>query len=319
MNRKIIKLVLLGVVVLATCGFKALHAGQPYRDEYTEEFEFAPGGQFTLMNVTGAISITGTDEDRISIKAIKVATNAESREQAESMLNRVRIEVNKTGKSVKVTTKYPKKEGSIFFGDEKYHVPRSFMGKISKAWDILMEVVSDATDMDFIGRAIPVKVNYEIKVPRRTSLEVNNVDGGIDISEIERDVEAQQVNGDLNLVRLDGDIEANVVNGSMRLKEINGSVEANSVNGSIEIEIDGMERKTSAELKLVNGDAVIRVDEAAALDLELATFSGEVEVELPVTIKETHRSGKKITGELNGGGPRVEVIIINGDIRVNKK
>ncbi|MFC1614686.1 DUF4097 domain-containing protein [Gemmatimonadota bacterium] len=319
MNKKMIKLVLLGVIVLATCGFKTLRAGQPYQDEYTEEFEFAPGGQFTLMNVTGTISIIGTDEDRISIKAVKVATKAESREQAEGMLNRVRIEVNKTEKSVKVTTKYPKREGSISFDDEKYSVPRSFMGKISKAWDILMEVVSGATELDFIGRGIPVKVNYEIKVPRRTSLEVNNVDGKIDISEIERNVEVQQVNGDLSLGRLEGDIEANVVNGSVWLKEINGSIEARCINGSIELEIGSKARVTGAELNLVNGDAVIIVEESAALDLELATFSGEVEVELPLTIKETHRSGKKITGELNGGGPRMEVIIINGDIRVRKK
>ena len=160
-------------------------------------------------------------------------------------------------------------------------------------------------------------MNYRIKLPRRTKVEVSNVHGQVEILEIAEDLEANLVNGDLYLTRLDGDIEANLVNGSMRIIAASGSIEANIVNGTIDAGLADFAGNRGAEFGAVNGDITIRLDESAAADLEFFTLSGEIEVELPVEIK-GKKARKKVTATLNGGGPPIEVHVINGDIRVKK-
>ena len=304
MSRKVIKLILISVFALILCGFQRLSAQPPYQDEYTDEFAFSPGGSFSLKNIRGTVRITGTDKESVTLRAVKIATKAESRRQAEKMLERVTIEVKKGEKTIRVTTKYPKGKKIFSFGEEEDYskdLPRSLVGKLSRIWEKLVGALSGELEFDF-GTGIPVEVNYEIKLSRRTRVELNNVDGKVEIIEIEGDLEANLVNGDLSLIRLDGDIEANLVNGSMRIIAASGSIEANNINGSINFESAGIERNGSVEFNVVNGDVLIRLDESAAVDLELVTFNGEVEVELPVTIK-GKRTRKRIIGELNGGGP----------------
>ena len=321
MSRKVIRLVLISVFALILCGFQRLSAQTPYQDEYTDEFAFSPGGSFSLNNVRGTVRITGTDEESFTLRAVKIVTKAESRQQAEKMLGRVTIEVKKGEKTVSVTTRYPKGKKTFSFEEDREEdssedSPGSLIGKLSRAWGKLVDAVSGELDFDF-GTGVPVEVNYEIRLPRFTVVEVNNVDGKVEIIEIEGDLEANLVNGDFSLIRLDGDIEANLVNGSMHIVAASGSIEANNINGSINFESAGIERKRGAGFNVMNGDVLIRLDESAAVDLELTTFAGEVEVEMPVTI-EGKINRKRIIGELNGGGPPIEVNVINGDIRVKK-
>ena len=99
MLRKICKLFLLVIFTLVLLGFQSLAARTPYQDEYTEDFTFPAGGSFEITNISGTVKITGWDEERVSIKAVKTAIKAENREQAEKMLERVKIEVLRRGRA----------------------------------------------------------------------------------------------------------------------------------------------------------------------------------------------------------------------------
>jgi len=315
MARKVCKFLLLVVFTLVLLGSRGLSAGTPYQDEYTEDFTFPAGGAFGLINVSGTVKISGWDEERVCIEAVKLTTRAENRRQAEKMLDRVVIEVRKEEGKVEVTTKYPKGKKLLFFGSEDDSCG-SILGKLSKAWDTLMDALSGDLELGF-GIGIPVEVNYEIKLPRSTSLEVININGDTEIGHLDDDLEVNLVSGDLRIVGLGGDIEANLVNGNIRIVRAAGSIRTNVVNGTIDVELSAFETSRGAELHAINGDITIRLEESARADLDLSTISGDIELEMPVEV-EGKFVRKMVKGRLNGGGPAIEVHAVNGDIRLKK-
>jgi DUF4097 and DUF4098 domain-containing protein YvlB len=142
-------------------------------------------------------------------------------------------------------------------------------------------------------------VSYEIFVPRHAGLNLKANNGGINISDVQGNIQFQTKNGGVNLKRLAGDVEGS------------------TMNGGLNIELAGA-RWDGAKLdaRTTNGGVNLKMPENYSAHLETATVNGHLSMDLPVTMR--GEIGKRLATDIGSGGATIHVETTNGDVNVKR-
>ena len=173
--------------------------------------------------------------------------------------------------------------------------------------------------MEISVEAMSRTVDVSLKVPRRTSLELNTTnDGDIDVDGVE------------------GEFEINNTNGAVTLTNVSGSVVAHALNEDLVVRFLKIDPKKSMSFSSMNGDVDVTLPAAVKADVRIKTDNGEIYTDFDIQmnqrsprVEETKENtkGKKyhvrvdssMTGSLNGGGPELRFESFNGNIYIRKK
>jgi hypothetical protein len=144
----------------------------------------------------------------------------------------------------------------------------------------------------------PNKVDYHITVPEGARVEV------------------ETVNGSVELERLHGAIRASTVNGSMHIDGARGAVEATTVNGSIHATYglpggDGRNRFSTT-----NGSVTVSVPRNCSGEFEAQTVNGGISTDFPFEVSGKW-GPKQLRGKLGDGKGSFEITTVNGSVRIN--
>jgi DUF4097 and DUF4098 domain-containing protein YvlB len=197
-----------------------------------------------------------------------------------------------------------------------------------------------------------ISVDYEITVPTDTSVRtrsgsgdqtIEGIRGNVDIETGSgnlhlRDLSAGQLkfetgSGDVRGENVSGPITAHTGSGNIRMEEKgqgdvsvrtgSGDVEIRGVNGGLRaetgsgnLEVEGTPAN-SWNVRTGSGNAELHIG-SAAVDVDLSTSSGSLNVNQPVTTTVQGRihERKSVSGKIGGGGPLVTVHTGSGDIRL---
>lgn len=160
----------------------------------------------------------------------------------------------------------------------------------------------------------------------RGDVRVRGGDGLIELRSVEGEVVLEGARGRVTLAAVNeairasdvaGDIFAETVNGDVTLERIaSADVVASTVNGDIaydgEVRDDGRYRLTTH-----NGDISIGIPEGANATVTVATYNGEIDSALAVTVAELRRGGPSSL-TVGRGTARVELESFNGTIRLRR-
>ena len=177
-------------------------------------------------------------------------------------------------------------------------------------------------------------------------VEVHSLSGDISLRAIGGRAIIETLSGDVQLTDGAGDTRANTVSGDILLRGVRRSAHAHTTSGSVTLSMVGaadvQAESTSgdivfdgdptddARMQLTShsGDITIRIPESARGAIEVATFSGEMRSNRPVTltagvIGNLNRSSRNERGvqryEFGGGGPaRFTITTFSGDIRFDR-
>jgi hypothetical protein len=121
-------------------------------------------------------------------------------------------------------------------------------------------------------------------------------------------------NGAVRLENVDGRITAVSTNGPVVGRGLSGSVDASTVNGGIEIGL----RSLSGDSKIVtvNGPATLILAAGLGAELEASAVNGGVTTQDGLPLTASDRTGRRVAGRINGGGPRITVQTTNGGVRI---
>lgn len=168
-------------------------------DNVTAEFHktvpLNSNGRVSLENINGDVEITGWERGDVQIDAVKTARD-------QQRLDEAKIEVDGSGDSVRIRTRYP--EG---------HTNNN-----------------------------PASVHYTIHVPTGAQLDsISLVNGSLNVSQVSGEVNANLVNGKLTAHDLAGRAKLSTVNGTndveYRTLANVSDVKISSVNGSINLRL----------------------------------------------------------------------------------
>jgi Toastrack DUF4097 len=151
-----------------------------------------------------------------------------------------------------------------------------------------------------LGRGEGWSVSYRLEVPTRTSLKLESVNGGINVSGV------------------DGQLEFQTTNGGVSLAGLSGDVRGRTTNGGVNVDLDGASwQGTGLDVRTSNGGVRLKVPAAYSAQLEAETVNGGLNIEFPVTIQ--GRRSRQVQATLGAGGPLIHVQTSNGGVSVTRK
>jgi DUF4097 and DUF4098 domain-containing protein YvlB len=301
----------------------ALRADEDWnREKFQEKFQKAvdleKDGHVYLSNISGDIQVKSWSENSVKIEAIKVS-QASTSQRAKENADRVQIEVEKVGKTLRIETKFPKS------------IDRWFSGSMNVSVDYWIWIPEQAS--------IEIKtVSGDIKAEGLGGLfEANAVSGDITVKKVDKGMAIETVSGDLELDDINGDADLETVSGEIVLNRIKGSVDAETVSGEIELREISMARDVEAKtvsgdityhgdinpqgrytLKTHSGDVELMLPADAGFELEAETYSGHIDCDFKVSVTGRIKS-RQISGTVNQGGALLRLTTFSGSITIEKR
>jgi hypothetical protein len=142
------------------------------------------------------------------------------------------------------------------------------------------------------------EVRYFIKVPKSIRVDARTTNGGV------------RLNGIAN------EVSASSVNGGIKGEGLSGHIDANTTNGGVEIGLTSLS-DAGVTLETVNGGVQLQLPRTAKADISARVVNGGVHVEDDLKLQQTgEKSRRRLDGQLNGGGSRVELSTTNGGIHI---
>jgi hypothetical protein len=229
-------------------------------------FEVRPGANVTLTNVNGGITVTAWDQPRVRVVAMKSVDG--DRDEAKAALGELRVDMQARDGGLVVTTHYPKENGASGFFD----------------W-----ILNG-------GDHVNAEVQYELTVPRSMSLDVENV------------------NGTIRITNVSGKHALDTTNGKIEVDRCAGSLDASTTNGSIHAELTGVTKGQALRLSTTNGRIEVALPASVAVDVDAGTTNGSIKSDLPVAT--TRINENSLRGTINGGGTPLHIRTTNGGIAI---
>lgn len=272
------------LVLLLVALSAAPAAAETITEEIHHTYELAAGGTVDLSNVNGEVTVEAWDRDEVELHVEK-KVKARGRDTAEEAMRAFRVEIEATGDRVRVETRKPRGDDGVL------------------GW--------------IFGSNVQYSADYRVKVPRRTDLVAESVNGAVRVDGVDGDVDAETVNGRVTLTGVSGRVSASTVNGGLTVRDARGAVSARSVNGSMEVELVEVAPGEDMRFSTTNGSVRLSLPADVRTHLEARTTNGGLHTDFPVEVR--GRNSKRVDADLNGGGSgHLEIHTTNGGIRISR-
>jgi len=230
---------------------------------FDKVYDVHPGALISLDNTNGAVIVRAAADNRVHIHAVKHVESFHS-DTLRTAMNDLRIEVKPEGGGLKILTKYPKQSEGFL------------------SW--------------LAGDNANASVSYTLDVPRESNLDVETVNGHIEVADVA------------------GSMKLDTTNGRIEVARCRGAIDAETTNGGIHAELLSVAGGRPMHFETTNGRISVRVPRNLAASIDAATTNGGISTELPVASTSTHRHS--LRGTMNGGGPELKLRTTNGPIEI---
>jgi DUF4097 and DUF4098 domain-containing protein YvlB len=143
-----------------------------------------------------------------------------------------------------------------------------------------------------------------------------NVEYTLNIPRQARVDEIKLVNGNLGVDGLSGDVRASTVNGSIKARNLAGDAKISTVNGRVEANFDRLEEARSIHLNSVNGNIELSLPPDAHADFTANNVTGSIHNDFGLPVERGPFIGSKLRATWKGGGTRIKVRNVNGNILI---
>lgn len=148
------------------------------------------------------------------------------------------------------------------------------------------------------GRDNDVSVQFTVRVPDGVHVNMQTVNGGVDIDDVS------------------GMVEVKTVNGSIDARSTGGPVHAQTVNGSIAAAMSSLGGE-DLRYSTVNGAITLELPANSNADLDISTVNGSVNTDFPVTVQGSI-SRKRLRGTIGSGGRELKASTVNGSVTLKR-
>lgn len=132
---------------------------------------------------------------------------------------------------------------------------------------------------------------------------------------------------DVEVANFSGELEIQTLNDGVQLTDITGPVVLDLVNGNINLVFSSVNQDSPMSIKTVNGDIDISFPAGSKASLALSSLHGDIYTDLDIkTNRDKKENGMRyiggmnnISGTLGGGGVKMNITTINGNIYLRSK
>ncbi|HET8771367.1 MAG TPA: DUF4097 family beta strand repeat-containing protein [Gemmatimonadaceae bacterium] len=289
---------LAGALLLAS-PLEAQRDRDAVRQRIDTTFAFDANGVVHLGLVSGEIHVRGA-----ATREIRIVASVE-RGRLETSLSRNRVSIE--SRSV---------NGRLGEGYYEITVPHGV--RVSSN-----AVSGDVVIRDTRGPVTVATVSGEITVHDAADrVEVETVSGEADVARLQGRLRVESVSGDLTADEVTGTLEMETVSGSIVLRRSRFTrIDASSMSGDFAYEgpfsAEGVYRFNTH-----SGDVDLALPANAGADLDIETFSGDIESDFPLTLQPGESGGRRnrrMEFRIGAGGARISAHTFSGDITIRRQ
>jgi lia operon protein LiaG len=130
-------------------------------------------------------------------------------------------------------------------------------------------------------------------------------------------VDAGSVSGDISMTGVHGDVTAGSVSGDITMDHLHASsVHASTVSGDVDVRVDELTGSGDLKFNSVSGDVTLEVPREFGADLSMATVSGDINSDFPITLGNGRMSRRALNARIGSGGRRLDVSTVSGDLKL---
>lgn len=145
-----------------------------------------------------------------------------------------------------------------------------------------------------------VETDFDIKVPRRTNLNVDVFSAPVTIEGVE------------------GDYKIGGFSSRIRLEDVTGSIKAHTFSGPVEIRAKGWKEGQDIDVDTFSGNVTLRVPESASGTVRFNSFSGHLKSELPLTFRNGSRRSLRAELGNHADGGTLRFKTFSGSVRIDR-
>lgn len=311
MRANILALAALAVVPFeVACDFETwADNSDRFREDFQYSYDLKPGGRVSVDTFNGSIEILSWEKNTVQITGTKYAAREED-------LKDMKIETKADAGSVQIRTVRPlSRRGNM---GAKYFL------------------------------RVPQRVELDTIHSSNGTIRVEDIDGNARLDTSNATIRMRKVHGRVDAKTSNGAIEGDDLvgeavlrtsNGAIRMSRVQGGVEATTSNGSIQVAVSKPKPGQPLRFESSNGSLDLVIAELANNEVRASTNNSSITLRVPASIKALLRastSNSSITsdldvvtrgtigknhleGEINGGGPLIQLSTSNGSIKVLKQ
>lgn len=267
----------------------------------------APGGRFTLTNTTGENSVEPWAEDTIQISATKKAV-AQTTEEAQTILDKIDIEVTELSGNVNVNTVLPQ---GLLSGQS---ASVAYVIKVPASVQLRLNSTTGAINVDGVnGDSVLNATTGNITASNLGgNLNAETTTGIILASDVIGSVTANATTGNITASNLSGSLDAEATTGNIKALEVVGPFNGEATTGNINATVTGTSLNKNTVVKTTTGLVALTLSGSLAAGINAETKTGIITNSLTITA--SIDTDTKLVGDLNGGGNTIRIRTNDGNI-----
>ena len=206
-----------------------------------------------------------------------------------------------------------------------------------------------------LARGRGADVRYEITVPvgvrvsartttgdiaivgTRAAVDAETQSGDLSVEDAAETIDLRTMSGDIVAATLAGNVEIGTYNGDVALTDVRGDIDASSISGDVtvrnavaryvrvkstsgDLTYDGaVDAGARYEFASHAGSVSLSIPPSTGAMLSVATYSGSIESDFPITLKPGEHGINRFTFEIGKGDARISAESFSGDITVRTR
>jgi len=152
--------------------------------------------------------------------------------------------------------------------------------------------------------------HYVITIPKGISLRI--------------DYNSPFANEDLEIKDVEGEVEVSTLNSDINCINVTGPLVLNSISGDIDVKISNLNQNSPTSISLISGDLDITMPTNTTANLEMGSISGGIYTDFDLKSDSKKGNLPRVGGnnfetKLNGGGVELNLNNTSGNIYLRKK
>ncbi len=269
------------------------------KDTVKKSYKVQPGGTLFLDIDHGNVEVESHSGNEVRIE-IERTVSSDNRDEAKRALDRHQLSLEEQNNNVYIESRYDKNDG--FW---------RVMGSKNRMKVLVKVQVPRAYNVDFQTGAGNVAVGD-------VAGQIHGVTGAgnITIGAVEGPVDVSSGSGNVEIEGALGRVEANTGAGNVRARDVRGEAEINTGAGNIEAYIT---RQPSDESRFHTGagNVTVYLGSGVGVSVDAEASVGSASCDFPLSI-EGKWMRKSFSGNVNGGGPDLELRAGVGNVALKK-
>lgn len=287
----------------------------PGKFEKTQNIDqpFKGNIEIAVNSPYGNIEVTGDDVSRLRIDA-HIVVRAETDELAGQFAENIFIGVETWTKRASVIVMDPLEDE-----DEKdYSISVDYIIRLPRDSSLELESHNGCLRITNIaGHLKGTTHNGEIIAQSiGEDVQLLSYNGSVDVTDAASDVEVETHNGTIKMSGVKGDLVCKSYNLSILAEEVAGDVRAEAHNGKITIQyVPEVEKELNIRLFSYNGAIKLKLPQAFSAQFDIKTQNGKIKTSVPLTI-DGEIDSDHYKGKIGDGRGQLDIETHNGSIYI---